>query len=102
MLNQPDPSYHGAVWTEAVKEMGPAAYIVKARCTLQRDLGMALSPFNTFNFIQGLETLPLRMHEHCRNAHRVADILALGSAPCAQGVGPSEMVPGAGRAMKKK
>ena len=76
MLNQPDPSYHGAVWTQAVKEMGPVAYIVKARCTLQRDLGMALSPFNTFNFIQGLETLPLRMREHCRNAQAVADYLA--------------------------
>ncbi len=75
MLNQPDPSYHGAVWTAAVKEMGPVAYIVKARCTLQRDLGMALSPFNTFNFIQGLETLPLRMREHCRNAQAVADFL---------------------------
>ncbi|GAB4394612.1 MAG: PLP-dependent transferase [Kiloniellaceae bacterium] len=76
MLNQPDPSYHGAVWTQAVKEMGPVAYIVKARCTLQRDLGTALSPFNTFNFIQGLETLPLRMREHCRNAQAVADFLA--------------------------
>src|SRR3546814_4291608 len=58
-------------------EIGPVAYIVKARCTLQRDLGMALSPFNTFNFIQGLETLPLRMREHCRNAQRVADFLAV-------------------------
>ena len=76
MLNQPDPSYHGAVWTEATAPMGPVAYIVKARCTLQRDLGMALSPFNTFNFIQGLETLPLRMREHCRNAQAVADFLA--------------------------
>jgi O-acetylhomoserine (thiol)-lyase len=76
MLNEPDPSYHGAVWTQATKEMGPVAYIVKARCTLQRDLGMALSPFNTFNFIQGLETLPLRMREHCRNAQSVADFLA--------------------------
>jgi len=76
MLTRPDPSYHGAVWTEAVKEMGPVAYIVKARCTLLRDLGTALSPFNTFNFIQGLETLPLRMREHCRNAQAVADFLA--------------------------
>ena len=76
MLNQPDPSYHGAVWTEATKPIGPVAYILKARCTLQRDLGMALSPFNTFNFIQGLETLPLRMREHCRNAQAVADFLA--------------------------
>ena len=76
LLNQPDPSYHGAVWTEATKELGPVAYIVKARCTLQRDLGLALSPFNTFNFIQGLETLSLRMREHCRNAQAVADFLA--------------------------
>jgi O-acetylhomoserine (thiol)-lyase len=76
MLNQPDPSYHGAVWTEAVKEIGPVAYVMKARCTLQRDLGMALSPFNAFSFIQGLETLPLRIREHCRNAQTVADFLA--------------------------
>jgi O-acetylhomoserine (thiol)-lyase len=76
MLNQPDPSYHGAVWTEAVKEMGPVAYIVKARCTLLRDLGCSASPFNAFLFIQGLETLPLRMREHCRNAQAVAEHLA--------------------------
>jgi O-acetylhomoserine (thiol)-lyase len=76
MLNQPDPSYHGAVWTQAVKEMGPVAYIVKARCTLLRDLGYSASPFNAFLFIQGLETLPLRMREHCRNAQAVAEHLA--------------------------
>ena len=76
MLNQPDPSYHGAVWTEAVKPLGPIAYIIKARVTLQRDLGYAMSPFNAFMFIQGLETLPLRMREHCRNAQAVADFLA--------------------------
>jgi O-acetylhomoserine (thiol)-lyase len=75
MLNTPDPSYHGAVWTEAVKPLGPIAYILKARVTLQRDLGYALSPFNAFQFIQGLETLPLRMREHCRNAQAVADYL---------------------------
>ena len=68
LLNQPDPSYHGTVWTEAVKPLGPIAYILKARVTLQRDLGYAVSPFNAFQFIQGLETLPLRMREHCRNA----------------------------------
>ena len=79
MLNQPDPSYHGAVWTQATKELGPVAYVVKARCTLQRDLGVALSPFNSFNFIQGLETLPLRIREHCRNAQAVADFLAADS-----------------------
>jgi len=76
MLNQPDPSYHGAVWTEAVKPLGPIAYIIKARVTLQRDLGYAVSPFNAFQFIQGLETLPLRMREHCRNAAAVANFLS--------------------------
>ncbi len=75
LLNQPDPSYHGVVWTEAVKPLGPIAYILKARVTLQRDLGYALSPFNAFLFLQGLETLPLRMREHCRNARAVADHL---------------------------
>ena len=75
MLNQPDPSYHGAVWTEAAKPLGPIAYILKARVTLQRDLGYAVSPFNAFQFIQGLETLPLRIREHCRNTQAVADYL---------------------------
>ena len=75
MLNQPDPSYHGAVWTEAVKPLGPIAYIIKARVTLQRDYGAAMSPFNAFLFLQGLETLPLRMREHCRNAQAVASYL---------------------------
>lgn len=74
-LNQPDPSYHGAVWTQAVKPLGPIAYIIKARVTLLRDLGSAMSPFNAFMFIQGLETLPLRMREHVRNAQTVAGFL---------------------------
>lgn len=76
MLNQPDPSYHGAVWTEAAKPLGPIAYILKARVTILRDCGAAMSPFNAFQFIQGLETLPLRMREHCRNARDVAGWLA--------------------------
>ena len=76
MLNQPDPSYHGAVWTEAVKPLGPIAYVMKARVTLLRDLGAALSPFNAFQFIQGLETLALRIREHSRNAQAVAAFLA--------------------------
>ncbi len=76
MLNQPDPSYHGAVWTEATKPLGPVAYIIKARVTLLRDLGSSMSPFNAFQFIQGLETLPLRMREHCRNTQATADFLA--------------------------
>ncbi len=75
MLNQPDPSYHGAVWTEAVKPLGPIAYIIKARVTLLRDLGAAMSPFNAFQFIQGLETLSLRIREHSRNAQAVVDYL---------------------------
>lgn len=74
-LNQPDPSYHGAIWTQAVKPLGPIAYIIKARVTLLRDLGSCMSPFNAFQFIQGLETLPLRMREHCRNAAAVAEFL---------------------------
>jgi len=76
MLNQPDPSYHGAVWTEAVKPMGPIAYIIKARVTLLRDLGAAISPMNAFQFLQGLETLALRMREHSRNAQAVAEFLS--------------------------
>jgi len=74
-LNTPDPSYHGAVWTEAVKPLGPVAYVIKARVTLLRDIGAALSPFNAFLIIQGLETLPLRMTEHCKNAQAVVDFL---------------------------
>lgn len=75
MLTQPDASYHGAVWTEAVKPLGPIAYIIKARVTLLRDVGAAMSPFNAFMFIQGLETLPLRMRVHCENALKVVDFL---------------------------
>ncbi len=74
-LNTPDPSYHGAVWTEAVKPLGPIAYIIKARVTLLRDLGSALSPFNAFLIIQGIETLPLRIQRHSENAQAVANYL---------------------------
>ncbi|MGE5546553.1 MAG: O-acetylhomoserine aminocarboxypropyltransferase/cysteine synthase family protein [Solirubrobacterales bacterium] len=76
LLTQPDPSYHGAVWTEAVKPLGPIAYIIRARVILQRDMGAAISPFNAFQIIQGLETLPLRMRVHCDNAAAVAHYLA--------------------------
>jgi O-acetylhomoserine (thiol)-lyase len=76
MLNQPDPSYHGAIWTEAVKPLGPIAYILKMRVTSLRDIGAAMSPFNAFLFIQGLETLPLRMRAHCANALAVVRFLA--------------------------
>ena len=76
MLNQPDPSYHGAIWTQAVKPLGPIAYILKARVTLLRDLGAAMSPFNAFLFLQGVETLPLRMAAHSANAQAVATFLS--------------------------
>ncbi|MGL4291158.1 MAG: O-acetylhomoserine aminocarboxypropyltransferase/cysteine synthase family protein [Phreatobacter sp.] len=75
-LNTPDPSYHGAVWTEAVKPLGPIAYIIKARTTLLRDLGAALSPFNAFQTLQGIETLALRIERHVQNASAVAAWLA--------------------------
>ena len=75
-LNLPDPSYHGAIWTEAVKPLGPIAYIIKARVTLLRDLGAAMSPFNAFMFIQGMETIALRMRAHCSNTDQVAKFLS--------------------------
>ncbi len=74
-LNTPDPSYHGAVWSQAAKPLGPIAYILKARTTLLRDLGGAMSPFNAFMFLQGMETLALRMRAHCDNAQKVAEWL---------------------------
>ena len=76
MLNTPDPSYHGAVWTEAVKPLGPIAYILKARVTLLRDLGAAMSPFNAFLTLQGVETIALRMQRHCENTSAAAAYLA--------------------------
>ena len=68
-LNEPEPSYHGVVFTEA---MGPAAYIARARTVPLRNTGSALSPFNAFLLLQGIETLPLRMERHCDNALAVA------------------------------
>jgi O-acetylhomoserine (thiol)-lyase len=75
LLNQPDPAYHGAVWTQAVKPLGPIAYIIKMRTTCLRDIGAAASPFNSFLHIQGLETLPLRMRAHSANAATAAEFL---------------------------
>lgn len=71
-LTQPDPSYHGVVYTEAV---GPLAYIIKARVQLLRDLGATISPFNSWMLLQGLETLHLRMERHSQNALKVAQFL---------------------------
>ncbi len=76
LLNTPDPSYHGAVWAEAVKPLGPIAYIIRARVVLLRDLGAALSPFNAFQIIQGIETLPLRIARHSENALAVVKFLS--------------------------
>jgi O-acetylhomoserine (thiol)-lyase len=72
-FSSPDPSYHGLVYTEA---FGNLAYILKLRVQLLRDLGPALSPFNAFLFLQGLETLPLRIRRHSENALAVARWLA--------------------------
>lgn len=71
-LVDPDPTYHGLSYTET---FGPAAYIVKARTQLLRDIGPALSPFNSFLILQGIETLPLRMARACENAQAVANFL---------------------------
>ena len=75
-LNTPDPSYHGAIWAQAAKPLGPIAYILRARTILLRDLGSALSPFNAFQILQGVETLALRMPRHCENALKVVDFLS--------------------------
>ncbi|MGB5252765.1 MAG: aminotransferase class I/II-fold pyridoxal phosphate-dependent enzyme [Sedimenticolaceae bacterium] len=72
MLNEPDPSYHGVVYTEA---LGPAAYIGRCRVVPLRNTGAAISPLNAFLIMQGLETLGLRMERHCENAQRVAEHL---------------------------
>ena len=76
LLNTPDPSYHGAVWAEAAKPLGPIAYILRMRVVLLRDLGAAMAPLNAFLFIQGLESMPLRMREHSKNTLAVAQYLA--------------------------
>ncbi|MBM3138302.1 MAG: O-acetylhomoserine aminocarboxypropyltransferase/cysteine synthase, partial [Chloroflexi bacterium] len=70
-FNQPDPSYHGLVFAS----LGVEAFITKARVQIMRDLGGCLSPFNAFLFLQGLETLSLRMERHCSNAQQVAEFL---------------------------
>jgi len=71
-FTEPDPSYHG---TKYVETFGNVAFVTKARVQLLRDLGPALSPFNSFLFLQGLETLPLRVKKHSENALAVAEFL---------------------------
>ncbi|MFA6431710.1 MAG: O-acetylhomoserine aminocarboxypropyltransferase/cysteine synthase [Candidatus Margulisiibacteriota bacterium] len=75
LIAGPDPSYHGINFVEALKPLGNIAYIIKARVTLLRDLGPALSPFNAFLLLQGLETLHLRLPRHSENALAVAEHL---------------------------
>ncbi|MBU1086136.1 MAG: O-acetylhomoserine aminocarboxypropyltransferase/cysteine synthase [Candidatus Omnitrophica bacterium] len=75
LIADPDPSYHGINFVEALKPRGNIAYIIKARVTLLRDMGPAMSPFNAFLFLQGLETLHLRMERHTQNALKVAKFL---------------------------
>ncbi len=72
LIAAPDPSYHGINFVEALKPLGNIAYIIKARVTLLRDIGPAISPFNSFLFLQGLETLHLRLPSHSENALAVA------------------------------
>tara|TARA_R110001592_G_scaffold319724_2_gene597464 strand:- start:14979 stop:16253 length:1275 start_codon:yes stop_codon:yes gene_type:complete len=72
VLNEPDPSYHGVVYTEA---MGPAAFIARCRVVPLRNTGAALSPMSAFQLLQGLETLALRMERHCENAEKLAHFL---------------------------
>ncbi|MFT5032561.1 MAG: O-acetylhomoserine (thiol)-lyase [Bacteroidia bacterium] len=72
LLNTPDVSYHGVTYTEA---FGPAAFIGRCRVVPLRNMGAAISPFNSFLILQGLETLALRMERHCENALKVAEYL---------------------------
>lgn len=71
-FNEPDVSYHGVIYTQA---FGAAAFIGRLRVVILRNMGAAISPFNSFLILQGLETLPLRMDRHCENAQKVAEFL---------------------------
>jgi len=75
LIADPEPAYHGLEFVDALRPLGNIAYIIKARVVLLRDLGPALSPFNSFLFLQGLETLHLRMIKHSENALKVAEYL---------------------------
>ena len=77
LLNEPDQSYGGAVWADAVPQLTGAniPFVIRARVVLLRDLGAPLSPFNAFQIIQGLETVALRMKQHCSNAEKIVEFL---------------------------
>jgi len=79
-FTEPDSSYHGMVFAEALKPIGNIAYIIKCRTHFLRDMGSCMSPFAAFLFLQGLETLHLRMARHCQNAQKVAQHLTDHSA----------------------
>jgi O-acetylhomoserine (thiol)-lyase len=74
-FTEPDPSYHGVIFSQLPEDLRPAQYILKARLQYQRDIGPAIAPFNSFLFLQGLQTLSLRMERHCQNALAVANWL---------------------------
>ena len=78
MFNEPDASYGGAVWGEVVPQLTGAnvAFAVRARVVLLRDLGAPLAPDNAWGIIQGMETVPLRMKQHCSNAEKVVEFLS--------------------------
>jgi O-acetylhomoserine (thiol)-lyase len=99
-LNAPDPSYHGAIWVETGRRLGIPPYIALVRSTVQRDLGAPLSPFNAFQLLQGIETLPLRIAQHARNAAVVAAWLA-GHPLVARVIHPS-LQEGAARARAER
>ena len=75
VFTEPDPSYHGLIYSQLPEPLRPAQYILKARLQLMRDVGAPVSPFNAFLFLQGLETLSVRMDRHCQNGQAVAEWL---------------------------
>jgi O-acetylhomoserine (thiol)-lyase len=74
-FTEPDPSYHGLVFAELPPELRPAMFVLKCRLQYLRDLGASIAPFNSFLFLQGLQTLSLRMERHSQNAQAVAEWL---------------------------
>jgi O-acetylhomoserine (thiol)-lyase len=76
LITDPDPSYHGTKFVDALRPIGNIAYIIKARVNLLRDTGAAISPFSSFLLLQGIETLHLRVPRHSENALKVAQFLA--------------------------
>ena len=75
LFNEPDPGYHGLRYAHDLGELNPLAFIVRMRLVPLRNLGACISPDNAWMFLQGIETLPLRMERHCENAMAVADTL---------------------------